>query len=146
VAYLADTNVAMRRVLPADPACGIVTAAIDKLREDGQVIYITPQILIEFHALATRPVEANGLGLTLVQAGVEAAKMEAIFPMLPEAPGIYSRWRALVTSYQVMGRQVYDARLVAVMQTYGVTHLLTMNAIHFRRFSSIVVTEPGDVV
>ena len=60
MAYLADTNVADRRVLPADPQYQSVCDAIDRLRWQGAALYITPQVLVEFHALATRPTEANG--------------------------------------------------------------------------------------
>ena len=144
--YLVDTNVASRRVLPSDPNHRIVLQAIDLLRQQGDVLHITAQNIIEFHALATRPVEANGLGILVVQASLEAGKMEAIFPILPEIPAIFPLWRNLVDTYGVIGRQVYDARLVAVMQAHGITHLLTMNPKHFRRFAEITVVEPKDVL
>lgn len=145
MSYLADTNVASRRVLPTDPQHLIVTQAIDRLRQQGEIIQIAPQIIIEFHALATRPIDANGLGMTAAQASLEAMKIETIFPLLPEIPAIFPMWRNLVDTYGVIGRQVYDARLVAVMQTYGITHLLTMNPTHFSRFSGITVVEPKNV-
>ena len=145
MSYLADTNVAVRRVLPADSQYVVVTNAIDKLREQGEIIYITPQVLVEFHALATRPLEANGLGLSVAQASTQTKMIEAVFPLLPEIPAIYPALRSLVDIYEVVGRQVYDARLVAVMQVYGITHLLTMNPTHFRRFTSITVIEPQNI-
>jgi|GEM_PF-7065038 len=40
----------------------------------------------------------------------------------------------------------YDTRLVAVMQTHGVTNILTFNGVHFRRFHGITVIAPNDVV
>jgi len=144
--YLVDTNVASRRVLPADPHHFVITQAIDLLRHQGDVLYITAQVIIEFHALATRPVEANGLGMAAAQASLEATKIEAIFPLLPEVPAIFPLWRNLVDTFGVIGRQVYDARIVAVMQAHGVTHVLTMNPTHFRRFAGITVVEPQDVV
>ena len=145
MSYLADTNVAARRVLPADPQYGVVVNAIDRLREQGEIIYITPQVLVEFHALATRPLEANGLGLSVAQASAQTKMIEAVFPLLPEIPAIYPALRNLVDIYEVVGRQIYDARLVAVMQAYGITHLLTMNPTHFRRFTSITVIEPKNI-
>lgn len=143
--YLADTNVAARAVLPDDPQHALIREALDRLRERGAVIQVTAQVLVEFHALATRPAAANGLGMTPAEASAEARGIEAIFPLLPETPAVYPLWRALVDSYGIVGRQVYDARLVAVMQAHGVTHLLTMNPAHFRRFAGITVVEPGDV-
>ncbi len=51
-------------------------------------------------------------------------------------------WRQLVDRYDVRGRQVHDARLVAVMLTYDITHLLTLNAADFYRFEEITVVVP----
>jgi predicted nucleic acid-binding protein len=145
MAVLADTNVAARRVLVADPQHRLVKTALRRLRRRGEVVYVTAQTMIEFHALATRPVAANGLGMTAAQARIEARKIERIFPILPEHPDIYNRWRRLVDAYGVIGRQVFDTRLVAVMQTHGVTHILTMNPSDFRRFAGITVVEPTSV-
>ena len=145
MSYLADTNVASRRVLPPDPHHAIITQAIDLLRQQGEVLHITAQIIVEFHALATRPADANGLAMTAAQASIEARKMESIFPLLLEIPAIFPLWCNLVDTYSVIGRQVYDARLVAVMQAHGITHLLTMNPTHFRRFAGITVVEPKNV-
>ena len=51
----------------------------------------------------------------------------------------------LVDTYGVIGRQVYDTRIVAVMHAYNITHLLTVIPTHFRRFANIAVVEPKDV-
>ena len=49
----------------------------------------------------------------------------------------------------VIGKQVHDARLVAVCHIYGVTHLLTFNIAHFVRTAGfgpgIVVVDPAKV-
>ena len=48
-----------------------------------------------------------------------------------------------------MGKQVHDARLVAVCHVHGVTHLLTFNRAHFARLagfgSGVVVVDPATV-
>jgi predicted nucleic acid-binding protein len=145
VPYLLDTNVVARRVLASDPLHPIVVTASDTLLRRGEILHITGQNLIEFQALATRPVSANGLGLSGQEATAEARVIEGLFPLLDETPAIYPIWRTMVETHDVAGRQVYDARLVAVMLAHGVTDLLTLNPTHFRRFSAINVTEPQDV-
>jgi hypothetical protein len=49
----------------------------------------------------------------------------------------------------VIGKQVHDARLVAVCHVHGVTHLLTFNVAHFARMSGfgpgLVVVDPASV-
>jgi predicted nucleic acid-binding protein len=146
VAYLADTNIAARWGLPGDPQYTIIRSAVLSLQAQRQVVYITPQVLIEFHALATRPVEANGLGWTSQAARNEARNIEAVFPLLPEVEAIYPLWSALVDTYGIVGRQVYDARLVAVMQAHGLSQILTFNGNHFRRFAGITVVEPKSLL
>ena len=146
MAHLVDTNCAARRLFPSDPQYQCVRDAIDRLRMLGEVLYITPQVLVEFHALATRPITANGLGMSPSQASFEASRLELIFPIAEEIPTIYPLWRKLVDTYGVIGRQVYDARLVAIMQTYGITNILTLNPKDFSRFQGITVVEPKNVV
>ena len=143
--YLVDTNVALRLTLQSEPQNGFIEAAVSRLRERGEVLFITAQILIEFQALATRPASANGLGMTAMQASIEANKLETVFPRLDETPEIYPAWRILANTYNIVGRQVFDARLVAVMHVYGVTHLLILDSGHFQRFRGITVVDPANV-
>lgn len=143
--YLADTNIVVRWLLPHDPDYAAIRTAVLRLQARRDPVYVTPQVLVEFQALATRPAEANGLGMTTAEASRHAVRLEAVFPMLPDTPDIYPLWRALVDTYDVRGRQVYDARLVAVMLAHGVTHILTLNPSHFRRFTEITVVAPRDV-
>jgi len=146
MALLADTNVVARWALPNDPQYAMIRQALFALQAQREIVYITPQVLVEFHALATRPVEANGLGWTAADARSEAHKMEAVFPLLPEIDTIYPLWSAIVDAYGVVGRQVYDARLVAVMQAHGINRILTMNGKHFRNFSGIQVIDPQSLI
>jgi predicted nucleic acid-binding protein len=144
--YLVDTNVAARRVLASDPLHPMIKDAVDALLMRGDVLFVTAQCLIEFQALATRPAAANGLGLPSAEANALAHSILAVFPLLEETPAIYQNWRTLMDLYDVVGRQVFDARLVAVMQTHCISHLLTTNGNHFRRFSEITVVEPASVL
>ena len=92
---------------------------------------MTPQVLIEFRNFATRPTAVNGLGLSAVDTEAQAATFEARFPLLPETPGLYPAWKAVVSALGVIGKRVHDARLVPVCHVHGVTHLLTFNIAHF---------------
>ena len=140
--YLADTNIAARFTLPGDPLYARVRTAVLNLQRQGEIIHVTSQVLVEFQALATRPADANGLGMTTAQASAQAGKIEAVFPLLPETAAIYPLWRNLIDTYDVIGRQVYDARLVAVMLAHGIDHILTLNGKHFQRFAGITVVSP----
>ena len=87
--------------------------------------------------------------MSIADAEQKSAVFEATFPLLAETPDIYPARKALVTSLGVIGKQVHDARLVAVCHVRSVTHLLTFNVGHFTRFAGfgpgIVVVDPANV-
>lgn len=69
-AYLADTNVIIRWVLPHDPLSPVIRAAVKQLVQQGHTVYVGTQNLTEFWSVATCPPAANGLGMTPEQAVV----------------------------------------------------------------------------
>jgi predicted nucleic acid-binding protein len=50
--------------------------------------------------------------------------------------------RTLVSRYQVRGKSIHDANVVAVMLTHGVHRLATYNLADFQRFEEIVLESP----
>jgi len=62
---------------------------------------------------------------------------------------IFSAWKSLVSALGVIGKQVHDARLMAVCHTHGMTHLLTFNVGHFVRMAGfgpgVVIVDPANV-
>jgi predicted nucleic acid-binding protein len=145
MSYLVDTNVVLRWMQPHDPLSPVATAAIDQLRRKGELVHLSAQNVIELWSVATRPQGVNGLGLSPAQVAMEVDRIEALFSVLDDVPGIYRHWRRLVQSCTVSGRQVHDARLVAVMLAHGVNQILTFNTDDFRRYPGIVVVSPHDV-
>ena len=108
---------------------------------------ITPQNLIEFWSVATRPVASlNGLGLTPERTNHEVTQLEAFFRLLPDVPEIYTHSRRLVVIGAVSGRQVHDARLAAIMLTHHISHLLTFNTGDFKRYAGITAVHPNDLL
>jgi len=135
--YLVDTNVLLRLAERTHPLHAIARTAIRKLRRSGHQLQITSQNCIEFWNVATRPKDRNGLGLTPSDADRLLRLIERLFPRLPDTPDMYPEWRRLVVAHGVSGVQVHDARLVAVMRTNGVAHILTFNADDFTRYTRI---------
>lgn len=137
--YLADTNLILRVADPASSLHPIAVNALAQLLSQGDEVYLTSQNFIEFWAVATRPVEANGFGWTGERVAKEVTDLLARFPLLPDSPDIFVRWRELVTMLPVHGKRVHDARLVAVLQAHSVEHLLTFNLSDFAPMSSVVL-------
>lgn len=113
-------------------------------REDE--LFVIAQNLIEFWAVATRLIANNGLGLTIAQATQELTKLKDLFVILPDTADILPEWEQLVVEHQVLGKQVYDARLVAAMSVHNLTHLLTFNTDDFKRFTTITALNPQSIL
>ncbi|WP_416667188.1 type II toxin-antitoxin system VapC family toxin [Egbenema bharatensis] len=144
--YLVDTNVLLRSVEEAHPMNDAAVNAIEVLLTQGKELCITLQNLIEFWAVATRPVGVNGLGLSLSQAIAELTELKGIFTLQPDTPRLMVEWERLVVQHQVMGKQAHDTRLVAAMLTHQITHLLTFNTDDFKRFAEITAIDPREVL
>jgi predicted nucleic acid-binding protein len=142
---LLDTNILGRMAEAGHPQHRTAVDATVATISRGDSPCLVPQVLCEFWVVATRPVSANGLGLTPAQAGAELARLKALFPLFPETPAVYPEWERLVTTHQVAGKNAHDARLVAAMTVHGITHILTFNTGDFARYPGITVLNPNTV-
>ncbi len=119
--------------------------AVVALRRRGEELCIVPQNLIEFWAVATRPLEANGLGLTVEEAHDELRRIKQLFKLHLDLPEILPEWEELVLQNKVTGRPTHDARLVAAMKVHKLGELLTFNVGDFKRYAGITVTDPSTI-
>lgn len=142
--HLADTNIFLRLLKRNDPQDALAATAINRLLEQGAEICYTPQNIVEFWNVFTRPKDRNGFGLTPAEAGVQTALIESRFTLLPEDERIHLAWRDLVTVHSVSGVRVHDARLVAAMRVHGVSRLVTFNRADFLRYREITIVNPAD--
>ena len=145
--YLIDTNVLLGAAHRADTRYSIVQAAVYKLWENGHELQTTSQNFAEFWNVSTRPADRNGFGLTPYATDELLQDLEQSFPMLPDSPEMYPKWRQLVVKHEVSGVKVHDTRLVAAMITHEAKHILTFNTADFTRYTSegITVVHPAEV-
>ena len=146
--YLLDNNVALRLTNPSDDQHKLVTEAIVTLLKQGHECYLTPQVLIEFWAVATRPVEVNGLELSVDDTRLRIDGLLNRFPIIStdEVLQIFPTWLNLVTQNLRIGKRVHDTRLIAVMLESGITHVLTFNVRHFSNVAGITVVHPNSII
>jgi predicted nucleic acid-binding protein len=143
--HLADTNVLLRSVDQTHPLHAEAATALSGLILTGSRVCVTPQNIIEFWNVCTRPADRNGLGLSPREADREAFRLEGILHLLPDVPAIYSEWRRLVVAYSVSGVLVHDTRIVAAMNVYGIVRILTYNGLDFARFPGIQAIHPSNL-
>ncbi len=146
MAYLVDTNILLRSLQPAHPHYEPAVHSVESLLNQGETVYYCAQNVREFWNVCTRPADNNGMGMTVQQVVDEVSELQSALTFLPDSPDVFTEWRRLVETYSVRGVQVHDANLVAVMNVAGISHLLTFNPSHFRRFAKITVIDPNNPI
>lgn len=142
---LIDTNVLLRLAEPGHAHHAQALGAIEQLGHTDPLV-IVPQNLYEFWSVATRPVDANGLGRTTAQADAEIEGLLSLFALLKDERAIFQPWRELVLTHDVKGRKSFDTRLVAAMQRHAITKILTFNDQDFTSYKHITVLKPDEIV
>jgi predicted nucleic acid-binding protein len=146
---LLDTNLLARITSSSHPHCAPSRRAVTVLLARGEKLVIVPQNLYEFWAVATRksgppPAGQNGLGMTCNQASLWLQYFQRRVTLLADRADLPDHWHALVKSLGITGLKSHDARLVAAMQTHGLSRVLTFNANDFKIFS-VTVIDPATV-
>jgi len=145
MAILIDTNILLRLLQPHHPHAAVAERAVGTLRTQNETLNVTPQNLIEFWAVATRPTSENGLGMTIEDAAAELAAFQRLFTLLPETAMVFQEWERLVSKHHVSGKSTHDAHIAAAMNVHGITRILTLNVQDFTRYSNISPVHPATV-
>ncbi len=143
--WLIDTNVLLR-IQDEQPECSEEALdAVVKIAEGGGTPCVTPQVLVEFWCAATRPADVNGLGWDTETASEGIGRLLGKYELLEDRPEVFEQWLRLVREHERKGKQVHDARLVAVMKAHNVENLLTFNVEDFAAYDEIKAVHPSDV-
>src|SRR5437763_5969575 len=125
MSHLLDTGILLRLLNREADLHPVIRQAVRTLKDQRQECVCTLQNLCEFWNVCTRPETARGgLGLTFDETYRRLRTIERITTVLPDLPSVLDLWKGLVVRHKVQGVQVHDTRLVALMDAYGVTHLL----------------------
>jgi predicted nucleic acid-binding protein len=139
-----DTNILVFANVAEAPKHALALGALRQARRTRREMWINRQVLREFLAVRTRP-----------QTFAEAAEVQTVvervrwftshFRVAEESAAVTQKLLELMESYQVGGKQVHDATIVATMLVNGVRHLLTDNPDDFRRFEDQITIETIEV-
>jgi len=134
-AVLVDTNVLLSATVPLRSLHRAALAVFNDWPNQGIILATSAQVFREYLVVATRPVEANGLGFGSEDALGNVAAFQGRIRLLQDNEQTWDRLRFLVSSYRCLGKQIHDANLVATALASGVTRLVTANGGDFSRFS-----------
>ncbi len=142
---LIDTNVLARAVDRSHIHYQAAADAISRLASQrSEILVISPQVIMEFYAAATRDV--NKLGITAEGAFSEIERFKQEYPVMPDQPEILAEWEKLVQKYRPANRRVFDTRHVAFMLVHHIPKILTFNDKDFVQYTEIQVLNPFDVL
>jgi predicted nucleic acid-binding protein len=143
---LADTSILVRLSDYTSAYRELCERAIQESLQYGVTLYLAVQVIIEYWAVSTRPLEANGLGRSVELTFADCMDYLRLMSLLPEPPDIAERWLRIVRQYAVQGKEVHDARLVAFAVAHRVTDILTLNPDDFRRYREVTAWTPGQLM
>ncbi len=136
-----DTNVLLSAVDRKRSLNPQALHVLNVLPNQGIELCVSGQIVREFLAVCTRPIDMNGLGLSTQLAVRNAEAIVERSTMLEENRGVAERLLRIAQAAKCLGKQLHDANVVATMQEHGLTRLVTDNLSDFRRFGELELVD-----
>jgi predicted nucleic acid-binding protein len=133
-----DTNVLLAATDEGRAEHGRALAVVNDWPGQGTTLYASGQILREYLAVATRPADRNGLGLSQADALTNVRAFRGRVSLLAEDGKVADRLLSLLDGIPAAGKQVHDANVVATMLVHGVDTVVTINLHDFARFGQLV--------
>jgi predicted nucleic acid-binding protein len=133
-----DTNVLLAATNSARAGHDDAMLVLNDWPGSGTILYVSVQILREYLAVATRPLESNGLGMPLGAAIENARSFRDRSTLLPESGQVVGRLLRLLADVPCGGKRIHDANIVATTLTHDVSTVLTANLKDFARFEPYV--------
>jgi predicted nucleic acid-binding protein len=115
-----------------------------KALSGGIHLALTGQIVREYLVVTTRPIELNGLGLSVKDALHNIEQFTRRTVLLEETEDVNTTLLELVRLYTIIGKGIHYANIAATMIAHGVSHLVTHNSSDFTRFREIRCLAPGE--
>jgi len=142
-----DTNVLVYSTVLGNPWHDQARQWLATLQRQGVRLYVTTQILREYLVVLTRgDVFEKSCSVDQVLTQVEA--LLPSLKILDEPIDVLNLLHELVRQYQIRGKSIHDANVVAVMLVHGIRRLATYNSADFERYEeisleSVPAADPG---
>ncbi len=136
-----DTNILVYSSLPRFPQYEQANRRLSKLLMQKNEIWISRQVIREYLVTMTRPAIVGG-SITPEEALNNVSIFMAVYKVADETSEVTARLLSLLQQVSVVGSQIYDANIVATMQTYNMSRLLTHNTVDFLRYNAFVTLLP----
>ncbi len=135
-----DTNILIYATNEASPWHEVANTALQTARQRGVDLILSPQILREYLAAATRPAKTGTLSLPKILENFRTFQTD--FTVVEETKSGLAFLAEFLRTIPLGGKQIHDANIVATMLTYNIPSLLTHNTDDFKRFAGYITVVP----
>lgn len=142
---MVDTNVLLASTNTVHEHHGESRKFLLDALEQGIHLATCGQILREYLVVATRPVSVNGLGLSTMDALHNIGWLRKRQVFLEETEYVHDELIKLVGMTGLVGKNIHDANIVAVMYASGIHYLATFNTQDFSGFPGLDLFTPGQL-
>lgn len=134
-----DTNILLTATDESRPNHNAARQLIAESGSRGLHLATSGQVLREYLVVATRPVDANGLGLDTRDAADNVTAFLRYIGLYEETVAVANSLRRLGLTHQLRGKRFHDANIVATMSAHGIRFLVTENISDFACFTDIEI-------
>ena len=128
-----DTNILVNARILEAPHHEVARAGLESALRGPEPLRISRQVMREYLAVVTRP-QPWPVPITRGEALDDIGRLNRVFEVLEDGPRVTEALVTLCRDFEVGGRQVHDANIVATMLAHGERRLLTFNGADFRRY------------
>jgi predicted nucleic acid-binding protein len=140
-----DTSILVTATDESRPFHAAARKLIARGRSAGLHGATSGQAIREYLVVATRPLAANGLGLSTADALGNIGKMTRRLQFCDEPESVSVRLRGLVGAGEISGKSIHDAGIVATLIEHGIELLATENPEDFAGYPGIGTVRLSDV-
>lgn len=132
-----DTNVLLAATDRDRPQHQYALNFLDEGLRGSLRLFVTGQIFREYLVVATRPRDVNGLGLSPRDALKNVRGFKTVLQVLPEDDETAGALMTMIQKYELKGKRIHDANLIASMIRHGLHRLKTYNPSDFKAFPDV---------
>ena len=132
-----DTNILLAATDESRPDHETAREIIATSGKKGRGLCVSGQIVREYLVVATRSAELNGLGLSAIHAISNVDAFRRFLQLQKEPEAATEKLIKLCRNYDLRGKRIHDANIVAAMLTHGIRFLVTLNTRDFASFKEI---------
>ena len=138
--HFLDTNILLTATDAGRPLHGDCLSLLKSGMAGEVSLFVCGQVFREYLVVATRPLQSNGLGMSVSYALENLMAFGQCVQILPEDSSVAHRLASLIGKYQVSGKRIHDFNIAAAMIEHGLKSLITLNAKDFEAIDELDLT------